>query len=66
MRAAGTPGIGKTCFKFILMRWLLTSKLTDTIVLEEQKMRLLFKVGSPVLRGSTGDFEEELTKPTTW
>ena len=62
----GTPGIGKSCFKFALMHWLLSSKLTETIVVEEQSMRLLFKVGSQVLRGTTGAFESELVNPTTW
>ena len=64
--STGTPGIGKSCFKFVLMHWLLTSKLTETIVVEEQDMRLLFKVGRRVLHGRTGDFESELMKPTTW
>jgi hypothetical protein len=48
------------------MHWLLSSKLTETIVMEEQSMRLLFKVGSQVLRGKIDAFESELTKPTTW
>ncbi len=62
----GTPGIGKSFFKFPLMQWLLKSKLTSTIVLEEQNMRLLFQVGCRVQRGTTADFEAELMKPTTW
>ena len=34
VKTAGTPGIGKTYFKFPLMRWLIEEKMAKSVVLQ--------------------------------
>jgi hypothetical protein len=38
-------------FRFPLMHWLVNEKITDTIVVEFPRTRLLFSAGAEVLQG---------------
>ncbi len=65
---AGTPGIGKTAFGFVLLHWLVKEEVATTIVVQSQEERFLLSTapGSTVLKGSLLDFEVELDDPRTW
>ena len=64
---AGTPGIGKTAFGFVLLHWLVKEGVATTIVVQSQEERFLFSAQrSEVREGSLLDFEVELREPRTW
>lgn len=63
---AGTPGIGKTYFAFALMHWLVTEKVTQTIIYQFARYRLKLADYCSVRIGDSTDFEEELSLSTTW
>jgi len=62
----GAPGIGKSFFKFPLMRWLIKEGKAKHIVLQMDGERHLFSHNSDVLMGDERAFGEKLRQQTTW